>query len=251
MNEVESVKSTVSAQFSRTAENYAQSAVHSAGDDLELMVRAAAPLGHESLLDVGTGAGPVLRAFSGKVASLTGLDFAEPMLERAAAVAPEARLVKGDAESLPFPDASFDIVTCRVCAHHFPDFARAIREAARVLRPGGLYLLDDNYAPEDPALGAFLNGFEQTRDPGHVAERPLSEWRRLFESAGLTFEVVLETKKTLDFEWWINMARTPPDAVARLREQFAVASLAARAAFGIHDAPLRFDLPWAIAIGRK
>src|SRR5690606_39820909 len=70
------------------------------------------------------------------------------------------------AEDLPFADGSFDLVTCRIAPHHFADVQRAVHEVARVLRPGGLFLLIDSVAPEDPELDEFLN----ERSEEHTSE---------------------------------------------------------------------------------
>ena len=69
------------------------------------------------------------------------------MLERAAATARERGLRvdtrQHTAESFPYADSAFDLVTCRVAAHHFSDPGTFVREAARVLMPGGVFLLID------------------------------------------------------------------------------------------------------------
>src|SRR5215468_4102340 len=57
---------------------------------------------------------------------------------------------RGAAEDLPYAEASFDVVTSRVSAHHYARPRRAVQEAARVLRPGGLLVVSDSVAPEDP-----------------------------------------------------------------------------------------------------
>lgn len=120
--------------------------------------------------------------------------------------------IQGDAEALPFPDASFDLVTCRMAAHHFPHPAHAVREAARVLKPGGRLLLLDLYAPDDPELDRFINELEKVRDPSHVLELTLPEWQRFFRLAELTVQIILLPDLYLDFEKWVERSHTPPEA---------------------------------------
>src|SRR5690606_39954480 len=95
-----------------------------------------------------------------------------------------------DAEALPFPDASFDLVTCRVAPHHFPDVARFVREAVRVVRPGGLVAVIDNVVPEDRAVAEYANAFEKVHDPHHHSAYSREDWTRFFQDAGLTVEWV-------------------------------------------------------------
>src|SRR5579884_1597260 len=62
-----------------------------------------------------------------------------------------------DAEHLPFPDGTFDRVTCRIAPHHFPNVFQFMHEVACVLKPGGIFLLIDCMAPSDPKLDRFDN----------------------------------------------------------------------------------------------
>jgi SAM-dependent methyltransferase len=89
------------------------------------------------ILEVGCGTGYWLSLLLDWGARLTGLDSSTGMLERAAERVPKAQLVRGRAESLPFPAQSFDRVFCVNAFHHFSDKAGFLREAARVLRPEG------------------------------------------------------------------------------------------------------------------
>ncbi len=99
---------------------------------------AVAPEPHHRLLDIACGTGLVARVFHKKVAHLTGLDLTPAMADQARPYLDE--LVIGPAESLPFPDASFDRVTCRQ-GIQFMDDAAAVSEMYRVLKPGGRAVL--------------------------------------------------------------------------------------------------------------
>ena len=70
---------------------------------------------------------------------------------------------------LPFAAASLDLITCRVAAHHFGDFAAALDEARRALRPGGSLVMADSIAPEDDAVADWMNDIEFRRDFHTVA----------------------------------------------------------------------------------
>jgi SAM-dependent methyltransferase len=90
------------------------------------------------LLDVGCGSGELCALAAGRGASVAGIDAAEGMIEIARRRLPEADLRVGPMEALPWEDGSFDVV-CGVNSFQFAaDYAAALREAARVTRPGGL-----------------------------------------------------------------------------------------------------------------
>jgi SAM-dependent methyltransferase len=207
----------VRAQFGAAAQSYVTSASHAKGDDLRRLVQLAAPSGTERLLDIATGGGHTALAFAPLVASVTAVDLTPPMLAAAAAHVAERGATNitfsvADAESLPFADATFDIVTTRTAPHHFADPSAYVRETARVLVPGGLFLLDDNMAPEDDELDAFMNRFEQWRDPSHVRAYRPSQWRAWMEGSGL--RVVVDDPlelKTYAFADWTERMRMPAD----------------------------------------
>jgi SAM-dependent methyltransferase len=102
--------------------------------------------GDESVLDVGCGNGSYLGALhrDGHRGAVFGMDMSEGMLPGARGRAPEAVLLVGDAQSLPFPDGSFDRLLATHMLYHVPDRSRAISEFRRVLRPEGTALITTN-----------------------------------------------------------------------------------------------------------
>jgi SAM-dependent methyltransferase len=108
-------------------------------------VRHAGVRPGEAVLDVACGTGNASLPAARAGARVTGLDLTPELLERARALAAaeglDAAFVEGDAEALPFADASFDVVLSTFGVMFAPDAARAARELARVLRPGGRMVL--------------------------------------------------------------------------------------------------------------
>jgi SAM-dependent methyltransferase len=248
------VKQAVQAQFGAVADRYARSAGHLAGPDLDALVEAAELTGSESVLDVGCGTGHTTRAVAGRAARVTGIDLTEAMLAEARRLAREDGLDNlefrhGDAESLPFEDAAFDVVSCRLCAHHFADPVRAVAEAARVLRPGGRFLMVDSVAPEDPALDTFLNGIELLRDPSHVRNHRVSEWLAWLEAAGLCAEHRGAYPMVLEFDSWFERMQTPGVQASAVRALFEGASDAAREVFAYRPEAGTWTIPIVLVRG--
>lgn len=229
-------------QFGATAEGYVASPTHAAGDDLAQLVAWAEGGPAKRALDVATGGGHTALALVPHYGRVIAGDLTPRMLDRARAFigargGANVALACADAEALPFRDAAFDAVACRIAPHHFGDPARFVREAARVLRPGGIFLLEDSVIPDDPAAGAFLNRAEVLRDPTHVRSLAAAEWRDLAAAAGLTVEATRLFPKTHPFDDWLARARTPEPRRAELTALFRDAPPAARAALAIAVAP--------------
>jgi SAM-dependent methyltransferase len=132
--------------------------------------------------------------------------------------ATNVRFQEADAMALPFEDASFDLVTCRVAPHHFPDCARFVRESARVVRPGGIVAVIDNVVPDDEAAAKFINAFEKLRDPSHNWAYTEREWVAFFRDAGLRVDQVESYRKARDFDGWTATMGVEGALKAKLRE---------------------------------
>jgi len=99
------------------------------------------------VLDVGCGPGVMIEAVVARGGRLTGIDLSAEMVgrardrSRALRAEDRCRFVVGSAEGLPFEDAAFDAVTAMGVLEYVPDDARALREMARVVRPGGVVIV--------------------------------------------------------------------------------------------------------------
>lgn len=225
-------------QFGSTAALYVQSAVHSAGADLEQIAAIAGGFADAEVLDLGCGGGHVSYAVAPVARSVVASDPSSEMLSAVAAEASRRGLsnittARAPAERLPFADDRFDVVVCRHTTHHWPDVRRGLREAGRVVKPGGVVVIDDAVAPEVSVLDTFLQTFEILRDPSHVRDYSVGEWAQIAAQAGLTITGVTRRRLPLDFEQWIMRQRTPPVQVAALHALFAAMPAEVRRHFDI------------------
>ena len=159
-------------RYSRFAAAYVTSVTHASGPDLAHLLQMAQPEAHWQVLDIATGGGHTALTFAPHVASVVASDLTPAMLEQAAAHVRAQNIHnvsyrEAAATGLPFADESFDLVTCRIAAHHFPDAQRFVHESARVLRPGGLLLLQDQMLPAHRPSAIWIDNFERLRDPSH------------------------------------------------------------------------------------
>lgn len=116
-------------------------------------IAQAARIGPGSrVLDVACGTGCLTALAAGRGATVTGTDFSPAMVTEARRLHPSLRFDVADAESLPFEDAAFDVVVIHFGIHHFTHPVRALAEAHRVLRSGGVVAFTVWAAPDDHAL---------------------------------------------------------------------------------------------------
>ncbi len=180
------------------------------------------------MLDVACGAGVVAVPMAEHVRHVTGLDLTPAVIEKAEELAAEknvsnCKFVLGDASDLPFPDGSFDIVTCTSAFHHFDEPERIMAQMARVLRPGGALCALDITTSEVPPIRALHQEMERLRDPSHITNLTPSNWRRMAQNAGLNVKLlgVLPSYRDLD-EWMTICPSETRDRVRLLFEQDVV-----------------------------
>jgi SAM-dependent methyltransferase len=155
--------------------------------------------------------------FAKHCANIIGFDATETFIELARAEAARRGLsniqfAEGDAEHLPFQAGTFAIVSCRAAFHHFSRPASVLAEMARVAAPAGRIVIADLLGSEDPRQAELHDHIEQLCDPTHVRALPVSEFERLFASAGL--RIAFQRRATLDYdlEEWISHG-APEDRV--------------------------------------
>jgi SAM-dependent methyltransferase len=201
--------------WSQRADAFRESPTHREGADLDLLVEWCEPGPDVKVLDVATGGGHVARRLREEGCTVATVDPAPGM--KADVLAP--------ADHLPFADGSFDVVTCRIAAHHFPDIRAAVEEMARV--SNRLLVIEDNLF-----RGDHVEEAERLRDSTHVRCYSEDEWKDFVTAAGFEVEQVEHFDRRQSVDAWLERVDTPPEAAARIRELLADR---------IEDGPLAFQ----------
>ena len=237
-------KQIVQSLFGANADAYVTSLVHAKGASLNRLVELLRPQPDWRVLDLATGAGHTAFALAPLVASVVATDMTPQMLQKTAVGAQERGLTNlsvetADVDDLPFGDQEFDLVTCRIAAHHFPDIGRFLAEAARVLKENGRLAIVDNIVPGSRLrgkkaqlqreAGRYVNAFEKLRDPSHGRALPTAEWLELMAEAGLELKHREHAPKAMDFANWVKTMNVPAETVPKLKAMLEEAAPALKA----------------------
>ena len=172
-----------------------------------------------SVLDVGCGPGYVSAAAAERGATATGLDFSQEMIAIARRMFPRIEFREGDAQNLPFAEATYDRVLANFALLHVADPERACAEACRVLKPGGKFgftvwapATESPYAKIiDDAIAAHANRkVELPEGPPHNLYAGQTEFRQALERAGFDGASIIFKLHTI--EWYVPTARFVFDA---------------------------------------
>lgn len=180
----------VQAMFARIAGGYDRAnALMSFGIDRAWRTIAIRELGAAArgdILDVCAGTMDFCGMLAGTARSLTALDFCEPMLDKGAHKAPAARRVCADARAMPLPDAAFDGAVAGFGIRNVPEPERAVAEALRVLRPGGVFVVVDFFKPTTLMARLMAGTYNRVVLPlvGGLVSGDAGAYRYLAESMG-------------------------------------------------------------------
>jgi ubiquinone/menaquinone biosynthesis C-methylase UbiE len=236
---LDAAQAASAAQFDRQSDRYGKSHILADTSDVAAALKGV-PIGGAAL-DVATGGGHTALHLARQGWEVTAGDIAPRMLENAQRLAEEAgckiktRLFP--AEDLPFPQRSFYLVTVRVAPHHFSSPEKFVGEVARVLKPGGHFLLIDGSVPDhDPATEAWLHRVEKLRDPSHGRFLARAAWEELVKAKGLTvLSSTLTPLKQPDLQWYFETAATPAENRARVLDEVRTAPPQVRAALRLGE----------------
>lgn len=247
-------------RFGRFAASYVASDVHRGGADLDRLIELTQAQPDWTALDIATGGGHTALRLAPMVSRVIAADLTLSMLNAAREyltdqAATNVHYATTDAEKLAFVADSFDLVTCRIAPHHFPDCFRFVLECARVVKPGGLLVIEDHLLPDDDQAARYIDAFERLRDPSHNRAFSAYEWHGMLLDAGLEVEH-METisKRGMRVIPWAQRQDCSPEIIGRLQIMLAQAPAAVRAfmqprCVGTPDA--EFDHQYILLVGRK
>jgi ubiquinone/menaquinone biosynthesis C-methylase UbiE len=215
-------KAHVRERFSQFAQGYVLSETHSQGADLDRFLEVAAPQADWIACDIATGGGHTALKIAPHVRRMIATDFALPMLNSArefilSKEANNVDFVPADAEAMPFADNVFDLVTCRIAPHHFPHVFKFVQEAARILKPGGRFVVQDHMQPEDKKAAVYTDTFERLRDPSHVRALSESEWHSDFLASGFAVEHIEKLERRAKLVSWAERQGCSPEVIEHLQ----------------------------------
>jgi SAM-dependent methyltransferase len=210
------------------------------------------------VLDVACGTGHVARGFAPHVRQAVAIDLTPEMLAVGKAQVDAAGIenvmfVEGDAASIPFLDASFDLVVSRFAVHHFERPAAQLGEMVRVCKKGGRVAVID-LVVADGQPGDTLNEIERLRDPSHQEALSLDQLTLEVESAGVRVTHSAHHDQKLDAERWLAQAQ-PTEAVAEAIRDRLRAELDGGAPTGMRpflkEGQLKIVQSWAIVVAER
>jgi ubiquinone/menaquinone biosynthesis C-methylase UbiE len=201
-------KETIQKQFTKTAEAFSTFAMRDTPEVLQEKVDFAKPQATEHALDIACGPGAFVLAVAPRVRFSWGADLTPEMLRRARAYQAEkqianAAFVRGEAEQLPFPDGTFDLVSCQCTFHHLQKPQAVLHEMIRVTKPEGRLVVIDPLAPESEAKFEIYNRIEILRDPSHTLTLRLTEFLRMIDEEGLEILRQALRRRPRSFNNWM------------------------------------------------
>jgi ubiquinone/menaquinone biosynthesis C-methylase UbiE len=232
MNEYEIVR-MAKERFDRELHTSRYRKIHADADHLEKLIQLMEIRPQQHYIDLGTGNGYIAFELARRFPeiSITGVDIADNAIAQNQQIARESGLEHVTFQTytgmqLPFADACCHGVVSRYAFHHFPNPMFSAQEIARVLQPGGYFVLSDPVGDDEDTVG-FIDRFQQLLPDGHVCFYKRAEIINTFAETGFTAEKqffsFVTYPRTLHNGYWTLLEQTAQDILDRyhidIREQ--------------------------------
>lgn len=248
----------ITEEFTRQADSMPTASVFTDRNVVDRIKAAARVADKMRVLDVGCGPGIMTAALAYDAKEIVAFDITPEMISRARQRCETEGLTNvqfqvGQAEKLPFEDASFNVIVTRLTFHHFSDPAIVLSEMKRVIKPGGTIIIADIISSEIPEESELHNALEILRDPSHIRMIPRSEFKELIESAKLNIKEEDSWIKKREFSEWIQITNSPERAapLSIVMRSLAKAEIKAGIGLKLNGAALEFNHQWLLLAVEK
>lgn len=245
-------------EFSRQANTFSDAAALTDSGVVD-RIRSAAGLGDKlRVLDVGCGPGIVTEALAGNGHGVIALDITPEMVHRARQRCQDSgffnvHYIIGQAEKLPFEEASFNAVVTRLTIHHFADPGVECSDMARITRSKGRLIVADIISSENADESELHNALEKLRDPSHVSMISSNAMKDLVETTGL--KIIQEDHWTMQREFgeWMQIvnSRARAEPLYIVMSSFAKAGIEAGIDIKFNGRTVYFKHHWILLVAEK
>jgi ubiquinone/menaquinone biosynthesis C-methylase UbiE len=190
---------------------------------LDLLIELARPTSHDTVLDYASGAGIAGFAVAPDVRTVEAADELPDMLEEGSRLAAELGLVNVafslvDLYALPYDTDAFSLVVCRNAFHLLPEPVAALTELLRVTSAGGRLVLIDPVV--DDVTDKAFNDIARLREPAHRRHYLEEQIDDLVAQAGLRVTQRGRLRRTIDLDYWLQVAAVPAAKAGLIRGRF-------------------------------
>jgi SAM-dependent methyltransferase len=216
-------KEIIREQFNKQAERFAQFELTRNETIFRFIVEFCQFKGSDTLLDVACGSGAFVSFCSTILKHAVGVDISDELIKHAKCNSDIAKLSNTnffccDVEKLPFPDASFDVVTCRSAFHHMENRGIVMGEIARTAKKGGKICIQDMISYECSDVNDFFERMEKCIDLSHFRALSKTDIKNLFAAKNIKTERVFETVLTHNLNDYVRHAYQSKSQLDRLSE---------------------------------
>jgi ubiquinone/menaquinone biosynthesis C-methylase UbiE len=247
-------------EFSKQASRFGEKGLTLSRQEILNWIMSLLPLDNQfRVLDVAAGTGILSLAVAPHVREVVAIDItpqmlAQAQLEMAKSNLDNISIEQGNAEKLPHTSDSFDLILSRLAIHHFEKPILPVREMDRVCKPGHRIGIIDLLSPEDERIAKVYNHLERLRDPSHVWALSKSQMEKLLGEAGITLEKVETRDVEVDFQKWVQLTGTKPQAVEvlqnELKKEMNNGTTTGMRPF-MKNHSLKFLQVWSVVLGTK